>query len=293
MRVPSASVDRKIGFVAVDATDLKTRETGLSSFTVVYSLDGATDVTMTTPTITEPDTSTMPGCYWLLLDESGMTTLASGHDTEELMVHITQASMNPVTRVIEIYRPKFTEGQSATMANSAVDADLERVAGATTDVAALATNVAAILVDTGTTLDGRLPAALVGGRMDSSVGAMAANVLTATAINPDAITAAKVAADVTTEIQSGLATAASITSLDSKIGTPAGASVSADVAAVKVDTAAILVDTGTTLDGNITAIKAKTDSLTYTVAGQVDANVQRINDVTITGDGQVGTEFGV
>lgn len=38
-----------------------------------------------------------------------------------------------------------------------------------------------------------LPTALVGGRMDSSTGAMAANVLTATAINADAITAAKIA----------------------------------------------------------------------------------------------------
>jgi hypothetical protein len=64
--------------------------------------------------------------------------------------------------------------------------------------------------------------------------------------------------------------------------------------------AAILEDTGTTLDGKIDtidtivdAIKAKTDSLTFTVAGVVDSNVQRINDVAITGDGQVGTEFGV
>lgn len=39
----------------------------------------------------------------------------------------------------------------------------------------------------------RLPAALVSGRIDASVGAMAANVLTATAINADAITAAKIA----------------------------------------------------------------------------------------------------
>ena len=77
-----------------------------------------------------------------------------------------------------------------------------------------------------------------------------------------------------------------------RIGAPAGASVSADVAAVKVDTAAILVDTGTTLDaalavvdGNVDAIKAKTDSLTFTQAGNVDANVQKINDVTVVGDG--------
>lgn len=62
-----------------------------------------------------------------------------------------------------------------------------------------------------------------------------------------------------------------------RLGAPAGASVSADIAAAKSDTA---------------AIKAKTDSLTYTVAGQVDANIQSINDVTITGNGGV-TPFNV
>lgn len=60
----------------------------------------------------------------------------------------------------------------------------------------------------------RLPAALVSGRIDASVGAMAANTLTATAIAADAITAAKIAADAigaselasdaVTEIQAGL-----------------------------------------------------------------------------------------
>ena len=55
-----------------------------------------------------------------------------------------------------------------------------------------------ILIDTGTTLDGRIPAALVGGRMDASVGAMAANVLTAAAINAAAFTAAKFATDAIT-----------------------------------------------------------------------------------------------
>lgn len=43
----------------------------------------------------------------------------------------------------------------------------------------------------------------------------------------------------------------------------------------------------------IALVKAKTDGLTFTVAGVVDANIQRINDVTITGNGGVGTEFGV
>lgn len=47
-----------------------------------------------------------------------------------------------------------------------------------------------------------------------------------------------------------------------------------------------------TLDTVADAIKAKTDSLTFTVAGQVDSNVQSINDVTITGDGNA-TPFDV
>lgn len=82
-----------------------------------------------------------------------------------------------------------------------------------------------IIADTND-IQARLPAALVSGRMDSSVGAMAANVMTAAAA----------AADLTTELQSGLATAASLSSLDTKIGTPAGASVSVDIAGVQSDT---------------------------------------------------------
>ena len=46
------------------------------------------------------------------------------------------------------------------------------------------------------------------------------------------------------------------------------------------------------LDTEVAAIKAKTDSLTFTVAGQVDANIQSVNDVTVTGNGQSGTEWG-
>lgn len=40
-------------------------------------------------------------------------------------------------------------------------------------------------------------------------------------------------------------------------------------------------------NASITAIKAKTDLLVFTVSGQVDANVQYVNDVAVTG---VGTE---
>jgi hypothetical protein len=42
---------------------------------------------------------------------------------------------------------------------------------------------------------------------------------------------------------------------------------------------------------SVDAIKAKTDSLTFTVAGEVDANAQSINGTAVTGDG-AGTPWG-
>lgn len=85
----------------------------------------------------------------------------------------------------------------------------------------------------------------------------------------DVLTAAKIHADVTTELQSGLATASALSTVSGKIDT---------------------VDDF--LDTEIAAIKAKTDSLTFTVPGQVDANIQSVNDVTVTGTGAPGDEWG-
>ena len=511
----SGVVDQYIYFVAVDSTNFVTRETALSGFTVYRSRNGGAATAYTTPTVAELSAANMPGVYSLLLDED--MTIDAGDDSQEIVLHITQASMAPVTRTIELYRPIITAGATLTVANGAADADIERIQGTviatpgvagilevdvthfnntagtfaagrpevnTSHAAGTAWNSGAIgastlaadtitaakiapdaigaselaadavaeiadavwdedatahqtqgtfgqaigdpgadtdtiwgLVNTnlnatvssrsshsaadvwasgtrtltaGTNIDGstftaipwnaawdaevqsevedglivhrldellnadsdidgvapptvgsvfhelltktagsftydqttdsleairdrgdaawttavgfstlteanvrtavglaaanldtqlsaiddfidteiadiqaRLPAALVGGRMDASVGAMAANVMTAAAA----------AADLTTELQTGLATAAALTT-------------------AQTDISAILVDTGTTLDGLVTAIKAKTDSLTFTQAGQVDANIQYVNDVLVTGNGQSGTEWG-
>ena len=107
--------------------------------------------------------------------------------------------------------------------------------------------------------------------MDASVGAMAANVLTATAIAADAITAAKVASDVTTEIQSGLATAAALATVAGYIDT--------EVAAIKAVTDALpnggaLTSLATasalaTVDTVVDAIKATTDKLDTTLTSAV------------------------
>lgn len=112
----------------------------------------------------------------------------------------------------------------------------------------------------------RLPAALVSGRMDSSIGAIAAGVdLTATmkaSVNTEmdaaldtAIPGVPTADSVNQRIRSldllaeagGLGDLAAILTdtadIQPKIGTPAGASVSVDIAAIKTQTAAIETDT--------------------------------------------------
>lgn len=151
--------------------------TGLTSatLTITASKDGAAFASIT-PTVTERGN----GWYSLALTTGHTDTLG------ELVLHVTAAGADPIDVAYDV------------VANPAT-----------------ATAVAAVAA--------QLPAALVGGRMDASVGAMAANVLTAAAINAAAITAAKFATDAVdanalaasavTEIQSGLATAAGVASV--------------------------------------------------------------------------------
>jgi len=186
MRIASGVVDQYIYFVAVDSGDFVTRETGLTTFTVYRSRNGGAPVAMTTPTINETDTTNMPGIYELLLDED--MTIDSGDDTQEMVFHITHAGMAPVTRTIELYRPKITVGNTldvtatgaggidwGNIENKAAAVDLsgtdiqlcDTVTTCTTtttntdmrgtdnaatavDLATVDTNVDAILVDTGT-----------------------------------------------------------------------------------------------------------------------------------------------
>ena len=64
-------------------------------------------------------------------------------------------------------------------------------------------------------------------------------------------------------------------------------SIQDDIDAILADTGELQTDlvNGGRLDLLIDAIKTKTDSLTYTVAGQVDANIQAVNDVALVGNG--------
>lgn len=144
MRIPNGKTDQLIFFVAVDATDLKTRKTGLTTFTVYRSRNGGTATVYTTPTVAELSAANMPGVYSLAIDED--TTIASTSDAEEYAVHITQASMAPVTRVIELFRRDTTSGNTALVdANGRVD--VIKIAGTTQTARDIG---ASVLLSTGT-----------------------------------------------------------------------------------------------------------------------------------------------
>ena len=168
MRIPSGVTDQYVYFVAVDATDYVTRETGLATWTVYRSRNGAAAAAMTTPTINETDTTNMPGVYELLLDED--MTIDAGDDSQAMVFHITHAGMAPVTLEIELYRPKITAGETLTVGSGIASADvvewlgtapatptvagvpevdLTHVAGSTTSVSVLASNVATLIADIG------------------------------------------------------------------------------------------------------------------------------------------------
>lgn len=150
-------------------------------------------------------------------------------------------------------------------------------ASVSADVAAVKVDSAAILVDTGTTLDARIPAALVGGRIDASVGAMAAAVLTASAIAADAITAPKIADG-------------AIDALTFAAGAINAAAIAGDaITAAKIADGAI--DAATFAAGAINAAAIAADAITAAkVASDVSVEIaDQVWDEAIAGHAGVGS----
>jgi hypothetical protein len=198
---------------------------------------------------------------------SGLTSLA------------TQASVNTIddfldTEIAAIktktdFLPSVTAGDAGGLFIAGTNA-------ATTITTALTTTFTGNLTGSAASVTGAVGSVTgnVGGNVTGSVGSVAAGGITAASFAADAITAAKIAADVTTELQAGLATSAEITTLQTSV-TTIDDLLDTEVAAIKT-----VVD----------AVKAKTDSLTFTQAGNVDANIQYVNDTAIQGTGAVGTD---
>lgn len=113
-------------------------------------------------------------------------------------------------------------------------------------------------VETGTQdIQSRIPAALVSGRIDASVGAMAAGTVTAAAIATDAIDADAIADSAVTEIQTGLATSGS--ALDA-----AGVRAAVGLASANLDTQLDALPTNAELT---TALGTADDATLAAIAG--------------------------
>ena len=98
MRIIDGDISRSIYFVAVDSADYVTRETGLTGFSVYYSLDGGTATAMTSPSVTELDATNMPGIYRI---DPPDAVFATGVDSAVIMLR-GAANMAPVLVEIQL-----------------------------------------------------------------------------------------------------------------------------------------------------------------------------------------------
>lgn len=240
------------------------------------------------------------------------TALASADDAVLSAVAIVDSVVDDIKLVTDQF--VFTiAGQVDANALSSVGlsaADVRAAVGLAsanldTQLSTIDTVVDTILVDTSTTLqaelDGiqadtediqsRLPAALVSGRIDASVGAIASNTITAASIASDAIT----------EIQFGLATSSTVSDiladtnelqtdwvnggrLDLILDSRSSQS-SVDVIDGIVDS--ILVDTSTTLQAELDGIQADTEDIqsrlpASLMSGRINASVGAFENNSIT-----------
>ena len=181
------AAQRRLFFHAVDATDGLAPETGLTG-TGFLSKNGATPVA-TSGSLNELNSTNMPGRYYIEFTAAELNTVGiiefrfKAAACAEVIARAQIVPFDPYDAVrmgltalpnaaAEAAGGLYTRGTGAGQINQQTNGEINA-------------NIARVL--------NVVINALVSGRVDASVGAMAANVLTATAINADAITAAKVA----------------------------------------------------------------------------------------------------
>lgn len=212
MRVSKKSTARNVMVFMTDSSDHISGKTGLT-LTITASKDGAAFSSIS-PTVTERGS----GWYNIALTTSHTDTVgdlalhvtASGADPSDLVMQIVEYDPNSATN---LGLSNIDATVSSRLATSSYSAPLDAAGTRTalglssanldTQLSTIDTVVDRIELDT-QDIQSRLPAALVSGRIDASVGAMAANTVTASALASDAVT----------EIQSGLATAAELATVD-------------------------------------------------------------------------------
>jgi len=218
--------ERTIYILMVDVTD---HITGLAGLTLAFTLakDGEA-ASAETPVYVDRGS----GVYAVTLTSAMTDTIG------DLWLHVTATGADPLDVFLEVVEPPIDPADiadiqsrlpaalisgridatvgamqsgvvtSSAVATGAIDADA-LASDAVTEIQtglATATALSDVQSDVDTVL-ARLPSSLVSGRIDASVGAMAANVMTASALASDAVT----------EIQTGLATSSALSAIAAKV----------------------------------------------------------------------------
>lgn len=229
----------------VDDTDFKTAETGLTIANTDIKLmaNGAASVNKNSG----GGTHRANGCYGVTFDATDTATVG------ELEVSVVVSGALPVFHkffVLEeaVYDALFGASAVGYVADQPVNAT--KLGGTTQTGADVGSLVAKF---TGMTSLPQWLGALAGKQTPNSTAQTEIRATGAGSGTYDATTDSQEAT------RDNMGTAQSGDSY-ARLGAPAGASVSADIAALKSDTAAILVDTGTTLDAKIDAIDDYVDT---------------------------------
>lgn len=332
MIIKQSSTARELVFLMIDSADHVTGKTGLSP-TVTISKNGGSFASPSGAV-----TEIANGLYKVAGNATDTNTLGSlvlhatgtGADPCDMMYEVVAVNVDDTVRMGLTALPNaaaeaagglYTRGTGAGQinqpANGMVDSNVVRNAGTAitsaagiqeVKVASIAANaITATAINADAITDAKVAsdvtiASVTGavGSVTGAVGSVAAGGITAASFAANAITAAKLDPDVTTELQAGLATAAALATVDGivddiladtadmqpKLGTPV-TNLSSDIAAIEAQTddigaagagltalasAANLATVAGYLDTEVSAIKAKTDQLVFTVANQVDAN---------------------
>lgn len=193
MRLLKQSATANVMVFMTDSADHVSGKASLT-LTITASKDGGAFASIS-PTVTERGS----GWYSLALTASHTDTLG------DLALHVTGSGADPSDLACRVVA-------------GALDADVSSRLAAAGYTAPDNATIATIQADTND-LQTRLPAALVGGRIDASVGAMAAGVVTAAAVATDAIDGDAIAASAVTELQAGLALSSQVDALEGDTAT--------------------------------------------------------------------------
>lgn len=252
------SAARNLMVLMVDSADHVTGKTGLT-LTLTLSKDGAAFASIS-PTVTERGN----GWYSVALTSSHTDTVG------DLVLHATASGADPtdVREEVAAASAGGTDWTSGEREQIRHRLGIDGTASAPSASPSLASSAQVAAIETDTQdLQARVPAALVSGRIDASVGAMAAGVVTAAAVGTGAIDADALASDAVTEIQAGLATSSEVAAVGSAVLTRAAPGDAMDLVADAVDAAALAasavseIQSGLATSAEVVAVPAAVGAL--------------------------------